>query len=175
MSFDYSHIGLDNNFRNVNSPLNSVQFVDSYTFSQQYQVGAVRLSASRLQVANFIHNTNEGSATGGPFSDGESFTITLTISPTNTYSNTRVLAVPEVSIYQGTNAVGTLKIWPTIGNGISYGDYDSTGGGFDWASSDYQNLVFKLNMQNNSGGDQSVFVYGSWRYIEEREGQSTGS
>lgn len=172
MAFDYSSLNLNEYMQDLNSPAaNRTRRVPGVAFDAQYEVQTKNVIGSRLQVKDFIKISNTADAVG-TITDGDDILVSLSLTPDNPNYNSKILPVPEMAVYQGLSAVGTLQIWPRAGSGITYGDY-SFYSGFDYSAATDYNAPFRLVVENNSGGDKPIYIIGRLRYVMENDGQSS--
>lgn len=173
---DYQDIGLTKSLIKIDSPLIRGYHtrVPNLNFAAQYEVDTRVTRTSISQTKNLIRSTSIGDASGGPFTDGQSLRATFILNPDNIFSTSRNIAQPEVAVYQGTAAVGSLQIFPSAGAAITPTDY-SFWAGFDLEQSSEFNSHYVVVINNIAAGTQNIYVEARHKYIQDNSGTSTAT
>lgn len=167
-----SSFQLDKYFRPLNSPItNNKGRMTGIEFDRTFEVQATRIKASQSATRNLVQISELGEATGS-FDTGQAVELATTLAPANTFSQSRMLATPYVDVYEGTAAVGSMQIYPSMGAGIANGDYEVMSG-YDLADFDEYIENFKITVENVAAGAVSIYFRTRWRYVSERSGSAT--
>jgi hypothetical protein len=103
--------------------------------------------------------------TGSMLEQDNSITLTTTLAPVNAPHEYKNLALPFITAYQGTAAVGTLEIWPNTGDGSLVGDYRFHGG-LSYAAYNGTNSVFQLTVERVAAGSAHLYFLTQWKYFD---------
>lgn len=149
---------LNDALTSVNNLLNSNQRVIGVNFDANYEV-----QTKRVRISNFIYNAGTASAVGG-IPDASSVTISIGLSPNMSTPNQKNFGVPYAAIYIGTSANAGSQVYPRYGTGIANNKFNIHSG-FDYHNWNGTNSVFRINMENNSGGSVNIFAVANWKVI----------
>lgn len=163
---DYDKLGLDSRLR-AKSALSNIYppIVRGVDFDGQYQV-----QTKNIRVSQLVGTSEVATATGG-MDNNTSLTISATLNP-NKSNNQPNFALPFLAAYIGTSAVGSMQLYPRYGAGIANAKYQ-VHSGFDYQSWNGTNMVFRVTVENNSGGSQNIFVTGRWKVLGYGYGTSS--
>lgn len=160
---NFTRIGLNPYMMPLNAPITRPSPVAGYNFDMQNEVQGRFIRASLVNIKRFIDLTGTSSAVG-TFGSGASLFLSTTLSPDPPHQFDLNFGVPYIAVYQGTAAVGSLQIYPTLGNGIPSGRYHAYGD-FDWNNWQQFNSVWSGVLENVTGGDQSILFVTQWKFI----------
>jgi hypothetical protein len=160
----YADLGYNQYMQRINAPISNAGTTTlAYDFDLSYEVQQRRVITSTLNVNNLVSNSSGGTVSGS-FITNSSVRITTTLIPSVPYLTQPTFGVPFIEIYQGTAAVGSLKIYPNYGVGIANKQY-SIHAGFDKSSFDGLNSPFTVNVENNTGTTQNIFGVAQWKLL----------
>lgn len=170
---DYQNLGLDKNLKKIDSLAVKPQQIQGIDFESDYEIQTKRIRASQSAITDLIRNSGSTTASGSFTNTGQTLVITTTLTPDPSYLNSRLLALPQVNVYQGTAIIGTLQMYPGRGAGITVGDYEFSSG-YDQQTTNGTNMVYRILVENvNRTGTTQVFIVSQWRYIQENAGISS--
>ena len=105
------------------------QFVNALQFQSGYTVQSKVMSMSALINPTFAAISLPATATGAILGTNRVF-VNAILAPNfkPTSADYRNFAIPYMTMYEGTSAVGSMIIYPTEGDGIAVGRWQITGG-----------------------------------------------
>ena len=127
---NYEDIGLDNKLRSLTAHRTNI--IKAVDFDTQYEVQARNLNASKINLINFIKQSDVGTALG-TFNLSQALNLTSTITFNDPHSTVRTFGKAAVAVYQGAGTTGTNQIYPIRGAGVTLGRYE-VGGEVDFAN-----------------------------------------
>lgn len=171
MASDYTEYGYNKYLQKINGiSIKEEFFVPGIDFDKQYEVQTKKIRASRVDIQEFIQNSEIATASG-TFGNGQAVTVSTTLTPQVPFQNDPNFAIPYVAMYEGTAAVGSMQIYPRQGAGISVGDYNIYSG-FDISSFNGTNSVWRAHVENVAAGDVDIYFQSQWKYIYYNAGTS---
>lgn len=165
---DYTDIGYDENMCKVNSipNRNLGTVLPSIDNQDRYVVRTGKFKSSATGNNAFIGISNISTAAGTVGANQYAF-VNTTIDPINAPNSDQYLnfGVPFIAIYEGVSAVGSMIIYPSVGNGISTGKFQCHSG-FNYASGLWTgvNSVWTVTVQNTAGSTANLYVETQWKY-----------
>lgn len=173
---NYLDIGLDPYLQNQNSPIQTNREVTfGPTFDAKYEIQQKHIRTSNISIKNLIRLGEPGTASGGPFVDGDSLKLTVTLTPDNNYSDTKVLPLCETAIYVGTAANDDDQLFPKAGVNVDPYDYEISAG-WDYNKGTIPSVMkYIVAITNVTGGTINIFAVAQMRYIQERAGTAQQS
>lgn len=128
---------------------------------------------SRIQSESLVGVSEVATASGTVGSSNRAI-LTTTLSPSTSLPNTRNMAVPFITIYEGTSAVGSMQLYPGQGAGISAGKFP-TDSGYDYAAYNGTNSVFRVSIFNSTGTTANIYAITQWKFIQNNFGRAQQS
>jgi hypothetical protein len=166
---DYSSYGFNKYLQAINGYVSTrPKKITGVEFESQFDVQLKKIRTSRVDIKDFVHNSNRATATGS-FNTGEVLYLTTTLSPKNEFKNDPNFAVPFLAVYQGSPS-GTSQIFPGQSSSIGTGTY-RVSGELD-LSYDGTNTVWKGTVENVSAGAVSITLITQWKYLFYNAGTS---
>jgi hypothetical protein len=130
------------------------------------QIQTNYIKASQVALTKFASLSNVSSAqTESPLEQNQSVTLTVSLDPLNAAQGFLNLALPYVTAYEGTAAVGTAKIWPSQGDTSFIGRYKFLSG-LDYSAYNGTNSVFKLTVERSAAGSAHIYFDTQWKFFD---------
>lgn len=173
---DYTDIGLDPYLQNRNSPIQTDREITfGPGFDSKFEIQQKHIRTSNISIKNLIRQGQPGTAAGGPFNDGDSLKLTVTLTPDTNYSDTKVLPLCEAAIYIGTAANDDDQLFPKAGVNVDPIDYEVSAG-WDYNKGTLPSVMkYVVAITNLTAGAINIFAVAQMRYIQERAGTADQS
>lgn len=161
----------------LNAPVTQTKAVSGFKNEMLGEIQTNRLKAAFINISKLVVPSNVYVGTTVGFNSGLTARITMTLTHGTTYPDimfNELLAIPLVSAYQGTAVDANYQLFPNRGGSITVGDYRTYGGGFDYTTSTKTKLVYMVNVENVSAGNQTILVKTEFKYIYNYGGGKSG-
>ena len=159
-------MNLDNNLMPIGSPITEKKGVAPWKMGVDQRLQQNRIITSQVNIKDFIQVSGTASATGA-IGNGTTLFLQTALTPEPPHQTDVNFADPYIALYQGTAAVGSLQIYPTLGAGITPGDYTVQGGldyhGFGTAIPQALS-IWKGVITDNSAGNQTILFASVWKW-----------
>lgn len=139
-------------------------------FDAQFDVQLKKIRTSRVDIKDFVHNSNRATATGS-FNTGDVLYLSTILTPKNEFKRDPNFAIPFLAIYQGTPS-GTSQIYPGQSPEVGTGNYAVAGDLDAGADFDGTNSVWKASIENIAAGAVSITFITQWKYLFYNAGTS---
>lgn len=133
------------------------------------------LRTSQVNIKRFVQLSGTASGTVG-IGNGTTAFLATSLTPLSPRLYDINFAVPYIALYQGTVAVGSMQIYPTVGSGITPGAY-TVQGELDYhgfGTSNPQTLsIWKGIVTDNNAGNQTILFATIWKILNYNSGTTT--
>lgn len=155
----------------VDSPIAQNQSLTVSEYEAKFGVQTTSIRTSKANVGELARLSDAGTASGD-FSTDVALNLTTTLSFNNPYAASRVMAIPQVAIYQGTVVTATAQIYPIRGSAVTLGRYDVQGAfdyeGWDTITGRWRGMI----VDTNGTSTQSITFVAQWIYLDYKSTNS---
>lgn len=132
---------------------------------------SIQSKQMRLSSVNLSKSVLNSTFSSGTFGIANNTTINLTTKITNNtpHGLDPTFSLPHIGLYQGTAQVGSLQIYPALGNGIATAKYVCWGG-YNYQSFDGIVTAWTVSISNTSGGSQTIYYAIQHKYLQTNSG-----
>jgi hypothetical protein len=166
---------LNSKLQPMDAPVANRPYTPATTFENEYEVQSRRLHTTSLVAAQLVVNT--GTVAIGTFgiTTASYGSLTTDLTPLQVYKAQNNMGIPLTAIYEGTAAVGSMQVYPTVGAGITAGKFPIMSG-FDyarWVALGTPALTpFVVTIQNTTGTTALFYAQTFWKYVQNNAGTS---
>jgi hypothetical protein len=157
---------LDAFLRPTNAPITNVRQTIGFQFETSNEVQAKKIKLSNANVENFIGFV-PGTVTSGTFGSAATVTYTTTAGFNSPYTYKMLIGIPAIAIYQGSSPIGSMQIYPDLGNGITGSQWNIVSGFNADTYRDYDgyNWQYLVRATYTGSGTVNITAVSNWKYL----------